>query len=219
MCPGEAYDKVARLLGLELRPSGGAAVEAFANEGDDQRFKFSMPLRMRPNCNFSYAGLKTAVRLAIEAEAPGPATDANRQVTSSLCQFILVIYCLFSGVRVRELTCVHVCRTCLHACYPMIPLGHSKWCNQLNSRSGHDFHGKVLNFRSVTITLTHFLKPAQVRADIAASFQRVALTHLQERTQRAAGWAMEAEPGIRHLVVAGGVAANKLLRSKLQVML
>jgi N6-L-threonylcarbamoyladenine synthase len=47
----------------------------------------------------------------------------------------------------------------------------------------------------------------------------VALTHLQERTQRAAGWAMEAEPGIRHLVVAGGVAANKLLRSKLQVML
>ena len=116
MCPGEAYDKVARLLGLELRPSGGAAVEAFANEGDDQRFKFSMPLRMRPNCNFSYAGLKTAVRLAIEAEAPGPATDANRQVTSSLCQIALVMYCLFYCVRVRELTCVNACRTCLHAC-------------------------------------------------------------------------------------------------------
>lgn len=77
---GEAYDKVARLLGLQLRPSGGAAVEAFAREGDAQRFKFTMPLRMRPNCNFSYAGLKTAVRLAIEAEAPGPPTDANRQV-------------------------------------------------------------------------------------------------------------------------------------------
>jgi len=77
---GEAYDKVARLLGLQLRPSGGAAVEAFARGGDAQRFKFTMPLRMRPNCNFSYAGLKTAVRLAIEAEAPGPPTDANRQV-------------------------------------------------------------------------------------------------------------------------------------------
>lgn len=77
----------------------------------------------------------------------------------------------------------------------------------------------MLKFHSVTITLTHCLNPAQVRADIAASFQRVALTHLQERTQRAAGWAMEAEPGIRHLVVAGGVAANKLLRSKLQVTL
>lgn len=77
---GEAYDKVARLLGLEQRPSGGAALEAFAREGDPERFKFSMPLRMRPNCNFSYAGLKTAVRLAIEAEAPGPATEDNRQV-------------------------------------------------------------------------------------------------------------------------------------------
>ncbi len=58
---------------------------------------------------------------------------------------------------------------------------------------------------------------AQVRADIAASFQRVALTHLEERTRRAAVWALEAEPSICHIVVAGGVAANKLLRSKLQV--
>ena len=96
LCAGEAYDKVARLLGLELRPSGGAAVEALAHEGDDQRFKFSMPLRMRPNCNFSYAGLKTAVRLAIEAEAPGPATDANRQVAAPLCLFGLVECCLFA---------------------------------------------------------------------------------------------------------------------------
>lgn len=59
----------------------------------------------------------------------------------------------------------------------------------------------------------------QVRADIAASFQRVALAHLEERTRRAAAWALDSEPAIRHLVVAGGVAANKLLRSKLQVML
>ncbi len=79
--PGEAYDKIARLLGLEHRPSGGAALEAFAHSGDAQRFRFSMPLRARPNCNFSYAGLKTAVRLAIEAEAPGPPTEENRQVS------------------------------------------------------------------------------------------------------------------------------------------
>lgn len=77
---GEAYDKVARLLGLDLNPSGGAAVEALAREGDDQRFKFSPPLRQKPNCNFSYAGLKTAVRLAIEAEVPDPPSEANRQV-------------------------------------------------------------------------------------------------------------------------------------------
>ncbi len=77
---GEAYDKVARLLGLELNPSGGAAVEALAREGDAQRFRFSRPLIRKPNCNFSYAGLKTAVRLAIEAEVPGPPSEANRQV-------------------------------------------------------------------------------------------------------------------------------------------
>ena len=77
---GEAYDKVARLLGLDLNPSGGAAVEALAREGDPQRIKFSTPLRRKPNCNFSYAGLKTAVRLAIEAEVPDPPSDANRQV-------------------------------------------------------------------------------------------------------------------------------------------
>ena len=56
-----------------------------------------------------------------------------------------------------------------------------------------------------------------MRADIAASFQRVALEHLEDRVCRAAGWAQEEWPGIRHLVVAGGVAANQLLRSKLQV--
>ena len=57
----------------------------------------------------------------------------------------------------------------------------------------------------------------QVRANIAASFQRVALEHLEDRVFRAAAWALEDWPGIRHLVVAGGVAANQLLRSKLQV--
>ena len=77
---GEAFDKVARLLGLQLDPSGGAAVEALAREGDDQRFRFSRPLSRKPNCNFSYAGLKTAVRLAIDAELQGAPSEADRQV-------------------------------------------------------------------------------------------------------------------------------------------
>ena len=71
---------MARLLGLQLDPSGGAAVEALAREGDDQRFRFSRPLVRKPNCNFSYAGLKTAVRLAINAELKGPPSEADRQV-------------------------------------------------------------------------------------------------------------------------------------------
>ena len=69
-CAGEAYDKVARLLGLDLNPSGGAALEAFAQEGDPTALPFSVPMQRRPTCDFSYAGLKTAVRLAIEERAP-----------------------------------------------------------------------------------------------------------------------------------------------------
>ncbi|KAI7841398.1 hypothetical protein COHA_005015 [Chlorella ohadii] len=129
---GEAYDKVARLLGLELKPSGGAALEAFAREGDPRALPFSVPMQRRPTCDFSYAGLKTAVRLAIEEQAP-EATDANRQL----------------------------------------------------------------------------------RADIAASFQRVAVAHLEERCRRAVGWVQESHPQVRHLVVAGGVASNQYIRGRL----
>ena len=45
----------------------------------------------------------------------------------------------------------------------------------------------------------------------------MALEHLEDRVSRAAAWASEDWPQIRHLVVAGGVAVNQLLRSKLQV--
>ena len=55
----------------------------------------------------------------------------------------------------------------------------------------------------------------QTRADIAASFQRVAITHLTQRCQRAAAWAKDSNPEMQTLVVAGGVACNQLLRSSL----
>ena len=76
---GEAFDKAARLLGLELRPNGGAALERLAQEGDPHRFQFSMPLKKYRDCNFSYAGTKTAVRLAVEEQLPEGPCDANRQ--------------------------------------------------------------------------------------------------------------------------------------------
>lgn len=80
---GEAYDKIARLLGLDLQPSGGAALEALAKEGDPLAFKFPIPLRKRQNCDFSYAGLKTSVRLAIE-ELVGEPSEANRQLRADI---------------------------------------------------------------------------------------------------------------------------------------
>jgi len=57
--PGEAFDKVARLLGLPQ--PGGPAVEAAALAGDPARFGLPRPLLDRPGCDLSFSGLKTAV--------------------------------------------------------------------------------------------------------------------------------------------------------------
>ena len=57
---GEAFDKTAKLLGLGY--PGGPQVEAHAKSGNAQRFDFPRPLKGRKDCNFSFSGLKTAVR-------------------------------------------------------------------------------------------------------------------------------------------------------------
>ncbi len=59
---GEAFDKTAKLLGLGY--PGGPALEAAALTGDASRFKLPRPLAGRPGCDFSFSGLKTAVRHA-----------------------------------------------------------------------------------------------------------------------------------------------------------
>ncbi len=62
------------------------------------------------------------------------------------------------------------------------------------------------------------LPAAELRSElahVAASFQRVAVEHLAQRTARALQWARETAPSLTCLVVAGGVAANLLVRSAL----
>ena len=131
---GEAFDKSARLLGLDLAGGGGPALERLAREGDPAAVAFPVPLQKRATCDFSYAGLKTAVRLKVDELLGGaPPAEGNRQV----------------------------------------------------------------------------------RADIAASFQRAAVLHLAQRTRRGLGWARELRPEARQLVVAGGVAANQAVRAAL----
>jgi N6-L-threonylcarbamoyladenine synthase len=61
---GEAFDKTAKLLGLGF--SGGPAVEKAAVDGDPKRFPLPRPMKGRPNCDFSFSGLKTAVRNTVE---------------------------------------------------------------------------------------------------------------------------------------------------------
>jgi N6-L-threonylcarbamoyladenine synthase len=57
---GEAFDKVAKELGLGF--PGGPLVDKLAMEGDPTRFIFPRPLLGRPGYDFSFSGLKTAVR-------------------------------------------------------------------------------------------------------------------------------------------------------------
>ncbi|CAH9096827.1 unnamed protein product [Cuscuta europaea] len=136
---GEAYDKTAKWLGLDLRKSGGPAIEKLALEGNADSVKFNVPMKHYKNCNFSYAGLKTQVRMAIEARN----IDAG------------------------------------------IPI---------STASSED---------------------RQARADIAASFQRVAVLHLEDKCKRAIEWALKIEPSVNSLVVSGGVASNQYVRDRL----
>ena len=76
--PGEAFDKVAKILGLPQ--PGGPAVEAEAAGGDPARFALPRPLLDRPGCDLSFSGLKTAVLRARDrlVAAQGGITRADR---------------------------------------------------------------------------------------------------------------------------------------------
>lgn len=67
---GEAFDKVAKLLGLGW--PGGPALERLAASGDPARHAFPRPLLGRAGCDFSFSGLKTAVAQVVAALPPGP---------------------------------------------------------------------------------------------------------------------------------------------------
>ena len=75
---GECFDKTAKLLGLGS--PGGPAVEKMAIGGDPQRFPLPRPMWRKPGCDFSFSGLKTAVRQTVEKL---PAGDAK--AISDLC--------------------------------------------------------------------------------------------------------------------------------------
>lgn len=57
--PGEAFDKVARLIALPQ--PGGPSIEQRAKDGDPKRFRLPRPLLDRAGCDMSFSGLKTAV--------------------------------------------------------------------------------------------------------------------------------------------------------------
>jgi N6-L-threonylcarbamoyladenine synthase len=72
---GEAFDKVAKMIGLGY--PGGPAIERAALKGDPARFVFPRPMKGKPGCDFSFSGLKTSVRVAAEALPAGAISETD----------------------------------------------------------------------------------------------------------------------------------------------
>jgi N6-L-threonylcarbamoyladenine synthase len=91
---GEAFDKTASLLDLPY--PGGPQLAALAEGGDPTRFKLPRPMLDRSDLAFSFSGLKTAVRLLCEKQAP--LDDATRadiaRAFEEACVDVLVGKCL-----------------------------------------------------------------------------------------------------------------------------
>ncbi|MBE0453074.1 tRNA (adenosine(37)-N6)-threonylcarbamoyltransferase complex transferase subunit TsaD [Roseovarius autotrophicus] len=97
--PGEAFDKVARLLGLPQ--PGGPEVERAASTGDADRFRLPRPLLDRPGCDLSFSGLKTAVlraRDALVTEKGG----ITRQDRADLCAGFQAAVCEVLAEKTRR---------------------------------------------------------------------------------------------------------------------
>lgn len=72
---GEAFDKTAKVLGLEY--PGGPAIARIAQNGQPERFKLSRPMTDRPGLEFSFSGLKTQVLTLIRQQPSDPQTAAD----------------------------------------------------------------------------------------------------------------------------------------------
>ncbi|MDX2027885.1 MAG: tRNA (adenosine(37)-N6)-threonylcarbamoyltransferase complex transferase subunit TsaD [Alphaproteobacteria bacterium] len=72
---GECFDKGAKLLGLGY--PGGPLIERAAAKGNPKAFDLPRPLTGRAGCDFSFSGLKTALRQLVHAEKPGDAFVAD----------------------------------------------------------------------------------------------------------------------------------------------
>jgi len=78
---GEAFDKTAKMLGLGY--PGGPALERAAEAGDPGAYGLPRPLAGRPGCDFSFSGLKTAVRRLVAALGDAPDARARADLAAA----------------------------------------------------------------------------------------------------------------------------------------
>jgi N6-L-threonylcarbamoyladenine synthase len=84
---GEAFDKVAKLLGLDW--PGGPALEKIAAEGDPTSHPFPRPMIRRPGCDLSFSGLKTAVAQTVLRIGSALTHAARANIAASFQQAVV----------------------------------------------------------------------------------------------------------------------------------
>ena len=84
---GEAFDKVAKLLGLGY--PGGPIIEKMAKKGDKNKFKFPRPMINSKNFDFSFSGLKTAVLYRWKLENKNGTDKVKVDVAASFQQAVI----------------------------------------------------------------------------------------------------------------------------------
>jgi N6-L-threonylcarbamoyladenine synthase len=88
---GEAFDKVAKLLGLGY--PGGVAIDRLAREGDPARFAFPRPMLHSDSLDFSFSGLKTALRIHAEKFLRGMAPNDLADTCASFQEAVVETIC------------------------------------------------------------------------------------------------------------------------------
>ena len=89
---GEAFDKTAKLMGLDY--PGGPLLAKLATQGDSKKYKFPRPMTDRPGLDFSFSGLKTSAANVIAKE--GNSEQVQAEIAASFQQAVvdtLVIKC------------------------------------------------------------------------------------------------------------------------------
>ena len=173
------------------------------------------------NCDFSYAGLKTSVRLCIEREL-GSAEGAGKRATTLNSRGSnggSSGGSNGSSGSTAEQPCQQQQQQQQHETDP-----HQQETDaQHQQQQQTDPPQQQQQQQEANIQQQETEPPQQqqqdarqqqIKADVAASFQRVAVAHLVMRLKRAIDWARAEEPSLQHLVVAGGVASNQYVRQQ-----
>src|SRR3990172_5335600 len=84
---GEAFDKVAKLLGLGY--PGGAVIDRLAKEGDARAIAFPRPLLGKGNLDFSFSGLKTAVLTHVRGLKEPPDEGRLKNIAASFHEAVV----------------------------------------------------------------------------------------------------------------------------------